>query len=95
MLLAVRLVDLGTLITMGILEVVLLSFAFFLYRWLWRTGGGYVPPDVSERQATEAAPAAPSPTPAKSPRHRAPTAEHAGDDEGRAPLSGSALHPAT
>jgi hypothetical protein len=39
MLLAVRLVDLGTLITMGALWVALGAFVFVLYAWLWRTGG--------------------------------------------------------
>ncbi len=93
MLFAVRLVDLGTLVTMGILEVVLLSFTFFLYRWLWRTGGGYVPPDVARRQEDEApAEAAAAPEPA---RHRAPTAAHQGDGAEHPPVSGSAWHPAT
>ena len=39
MLLAVRLVDLGTLITMGALWLGLGAFVFVLYGWLIRTGG--------------------------------------------------------
>ncbi len=47
MLLAIRLVDLGTLVTLVVLDAALLTFAFFLYRYLFRTGTGYVPPDVA------------------------------------------------
>jgi hypothetical protein len=38
MLFAVRLVDLGTLITMGVLEVALGVVVFVLYRWLLQGG---------------------------------------------------------
>ncbi|RMG99165.1 MAG: hypothetical protein D6705_03935, partial [Deltaproteobacteria bacterium] len=75
--LAVRLVDLGTLVTLVVLDGALLTFAFLLFRYLYRTGTGYVPPDVepierevpTQERVDEGAETAPEPDVASASGH--------------------------
>ena len=84
MLVAVRLVDLGTLVTLVVLDTALAAFAFFLYRYLLRTGAGYVPPEAEQAAAANRVSEADRPVP-----HR-PETKHAGEDAST--VAGSGAH---